>query len=111
MNGWFIPQSRLLVMTTHAYATARLPELLARYRRPEVSLGSVLCDDHPPTDVALTVIDSDLWVVTVTFGELRQRSERLAAAFAAMGVERGDRIATLMGKSADLVTTLLAIWR
>lgn len=98
-------------MTTHAHATARLHELLERYRRPAVSLGSVLCDDHPTTDIALTVVGSDLGVETVTFGELRQRSERLAVGLAALGLERGDRVATLMGKSADLVTTLLAVWR
>jgi acetyl-CoA synthetase len=94
-----------------APAERRLDELLETYGGPAISLASVLCDDHPGSDVAIAVVGGELDVSTVTFGELRDRSERLAAAFAAMGVERGTRVATLMGKSADLVTTLLAIWR
>src|SRR5699024_2357928 len=41
----------------------------------------------------------------------RTRSERGAAALAELGVGAGDAVATLMGKSADLVCTLLSIWR
>jgi acetyl-CoA synthetase len=94
-----------------APAERRLDELLGFYGGPIVSLASVLCDNHPDSDVAITVVGADLDVSTVTFGELRERSERLAASLASMGVERGTRVATLMGKSADLVTTLMAIWR
>src|SRR5699024_5346779 len=44
-------------------------------------------------------------------GELRQRSECFAAALADRGVQQGDRVATLLGKSADLLTAMLGIWR
>lgn len=92
-------------------AERRLADLLHQYGGASLSLGSALCDNHPESDVAVTVVDGDLDVDTITFGELRDRSMRLAAAFASLGVERGTRVATLMGKSADLVATLLAIWR
>jgi acetyl-CoA synthetase len=36
---------------------------------------------------------------------------RLAAALAELGVGPGDAVGKLMGKSAELVVTLLAIWR
>src|SRR5205823_317006 len=45
------------------------------------------------------------------FGELRESSARLAQGLAGLGVGTGDRVATLMGKSADLVISVLAIWR
>src|SRR5699024_5633773 len=47
----------------------------------------------------------------ITYGELRTRSEQVASALAALGVGEGDRVATLMSKSADLVFTLVGIWR
>jgi acetyl-CoA synthetase len=70
-----------------------------------------LCDDHPTGDVALRIVEGDLSTHEVTYGEIRERSERFAAALADLGVAPGDRVATLMGKSSDLVTVLLGIWR
>ena len=35
----------------------------------------------------------------VTYGELRQESERFAAVLKGLGIGPGDRVATLMGKS------------
>jgi acetyl-CoA synthetase len=89
----------------------RLRELLGEYESTEVCLADALCDRHPADDLALTIVAQDLSTRGVTYGELRQRSERLAAAFAGLGIGPGDRVGTLMGKSLDLVTVLLAIWR
>jgi acetyl-CoA synthetase len=89
----------------------RLRELLDRYGGPDVSLAGALCDDHPEGDVALRIVAADLSTHEVTYGELRERSERFAAALADLGVGPGDRVATLMGKSLDLVTAVLGIWR
>jgi acetyl-CoA synthetase len=92
-------------------AEARVRELVARWSGPEVSLAAGLCDDHPADAVAFTLVEPGLQVRDLTFGELRDRSERFASALADMGVGPGDRVATLMGKSVDLVTVLLGIWR
>jgi acetyl-CoA synthetase len=70
-----------------------------------------LCDEHPAGDVALRIVDGDLSTYEVTYRELRERSERFAAGLADLDVGPGDRVATLMGKSLDLVTTVLGIWR
>jgi len=61
--------------------------------------------------VAVTVVESDLSARDLTYGELRERSSRLAAALADLGVGPGDAVGTLMGKSVELVVTVLAIWR
>jgi fatty-acyl-CoA synthase len=45
---------------------------------------------------------------TVTYRELDDRSEALAAALLASGLERGDRVATLTGNSPEHVETLFA---
>ncbi|MFI6568901.1 AMP-binding protein [Nocardia fluminea] len=90
---------------------ARVNDLLADYDRPEACAADLLCDRHPAGQIAFTVIESDLRAYELTYGELRERSARFAAALAELGVEPGDRVATLMGKSVELVVALLGIWR
>ncbi|WP_330249385.1 AMP-binding protein [Nocardia sp. NBC_00565] len=90
---------------------ARVRELLEIYDGPDASAAELLCDRHPADRVAFTIVDPDLTSTDLTYGELRKRSQRFAAALADLGVEPGDRVATLMSKSADLVIALLGIWR
>lgn len=89
----------------------RVEELLALYGSPEACAAELLCDRHPEDAVAFTVIGADLSAEDLTYGRLRRDSARFAAALAGLGVGRGDAVATLMGKSADLVVALLGIWR
>lgn len=95
--------------------TDRVGELLARYDRPDASAADLLCDRHPAGAVAFTVIEADaagdLVSVDLTYGHLREQSSRFAAALADLGVDPGDRVATLMSKSAELVIAALGIWR
>jgi acetyl-CoA synthetase len=86
-------------------------ELLSTYGAADADAVELLCRRHPAGAVAFTVIAADLSGRDVTFGELDKASGRFAAALAALGVSAGDRVATLMGKSAELVTALLGIWR
>ncbi|MET8052645.1 AMP-binding protein [Streptosporangium sp. NPDC005286] len=86
-------------------------ELLSVYDQPDANAVELLCRRHPSGAVAFTVIEPDLSSRDVTFGELEEASGRFAAGLAALGVSAGDRVATLMGKSAELVIVLLGIWR
>ncbi|KAA0916575.1 AMP-binding protein [Dietzia sp. ANT_WB102] len=86
-------------------------QLLAIYDVPGASAAEFLCDRHDPEAVAFTVINPDLSARDITYGELRTESEKVAAALAELGVGVGDRVATLMSKSVDLVFTLMGIWR
>lgn len=90
---------------------ARVRELLETYDGPDASAADLLCDRHPADRVAFTIVDPDLTSTDLTYGELRERSQRCTVALADLGVEPGDRVATLMAKSADLVVALLGIWR
>jgi acetyl-CoA synthetase len=90
---------------------ARVRELLERYDGPGACAAELLCDRHSEAEVAFTVVDADLSSTDLTYGELRERSARFAAALAEQGVGPGDRVATLMAKSVDLVVALLGIWR
>ena len=90
---------------------ARVAELLTTFDADGLDLGSLLCDRHPAGEVAFTVVQPDLSTYDLTYAELGDRSRRFAAALADLGVRPGDRVATLMGKSADLLTAILGIWR
>ncbi|WP_125609582.1 AMP-binding protein [Specibacter cremeus] len=89
----------------------RVRELVDTFGSRTACAAELLCDRHPAEAIAFTVIEADLSHADITFGTLRDRSERLAAALVGLGVKPGDAVATLMGKSADLVVALLGIWR
>jgi acetyl-CoA synthetase len=74
-------------------------------------VAGLLCDQHPAERPAFTVVDGAGGASTLTYGELAADSHRCARALQELGVGPGDRVATLMGKSTDLVTVILAIWR
>ncbi|QWF80026.1 AMP-binding protein [Amycolatopsis sp. CA-230715] len=86
-------------------------DLLATYGAADANATDLLCRRHPADAVAFTVVDADLGHRDLTYGELDAASGRFAARLAADGVRAGDRVATLMGKSAELVVAVLAIWR
>jgi acetyl-CoA synthetase len=71
----------------------------------------LLCDRHFADNVAFTVIEADLSRRDLTYGFLREESTKFAAALSRLGIDAGDRVGVLMGKSAELVITLLGIWR
>ncbi|NYG59831.1 acetyl-CoA synthetase [Nocardioides daedukensis] len=98
-------------MTPDARPEVRVAELLATFDAADVDLGALLCDDHPADGVAFTVVQPDLTRVDISYGDLSERSRRFAAFLAAEGVRPGDRVATLMGKSADLAGVVMGIWR
>jgi acetyl-CoA synthetase len=89
----------------------RVSELVGVFSAPDADAAWLLCDRHQPESVAFTLVESDGLRADLTYGELRERSERFAGVLMSLGVGPGDRVATLMGKSADLVTVLLGIWR
>jgi acetyl-CoA synthetase len=94
-----------------AVVERRVAELVAEYGSADACPGALLCDRHQRDAVAFTVVEPDLSYRELTFAELGEKSARFAAGLASLGVGPGDAVATLMGKSADLVVALLGIWR
>lgn len=85
--------------------------LLARFGAPDACAARLLCDDHPPGDVAFTVAESDLSSRDLSFEELGRESAAFAAALADLSIGPGDRVGVLMSRSIELVVALLGIWR
>ncbi|KOX12660.1 AMP-binding protein [Nocardiopsis sp. NRRL B-16309] len=92
-------------------AADRVCELNATFTAPTLNVAWLLCDQHPADRVCFTVVESTGEAATLTFGDLAADSHRYARALQGLGVGPGDRVATLMGKSTDLITVILAIWR
>ncbi|WP_163746204.1 AMP-binding protein [Mycolicibacterium helvum] len=87
---------------------------LTRYGVPSANATELLLDRHNPADTAFIELHLDgdsLVAEQLTYGDLGDRSKRLASALAARGVGRGDAVGVLMGKRSELVVTLLAILR
>lgn len=85
--------------------------LMQVYGAPDADVTELLLGRHPADAIAFTVIEPDLSSRDLSFGDLAEASARFAAGLAALGVCRDDRVATLMGKSAELLIASLGIWR
>ena len=68
-------------------------------------------DAAPPRERALVAIDAEGDRRELTFGEVAERSARMAGALAQRGVGRGDVVMTVIGSTPDWVLTLLACFR
>jgi len=88
-------------------------DLVSRFRWdiPErFNIGVACADGHAPGKPA--IIDwSGEEPVTLTFGELSEKSNRFAAALANLGVQRGDRVAILLPQCFQTPIAHLAIYK
>jgi long-chain acyl-CoA synthetase len=89
-----------------AHYDAGVPPTLAPY--PARTLLDYLADAarERPNDPALLFKGA-----TVTYGALEQLSDACAAAFAALGVRRGDRVALLLPNCPQFFIAELAAWK
>lgn len=89
----------------------QLQDWMDTYGVANADVAYLLCDRHPSEATAFTVVAPDLSSYGVTYGELEDRSRRLATVLAAEGIEQGSRVPVLLGKRPELAVALLALWR
>ena len=68
-------------------------------------------DGADPRRLALVAVARDGERREISFGEVADRSARLAGALAARGVGRGDVVMTLIGNRPEWVYAMVACWR
>lgn len=95
----------------HPDIVAEVEELRRRFAGADLCLAEVLCDSRPAADTAFVCVDERLDPYRLTFGELADRSKRLAALLRELGVGRGSRVGVLMEKTRQLPIVLMALWR
>ena len=89
----------------------RVNELINKYSNSPNSVQYLLCDQYPPNKLAYKIINENMEEYNLSYGELKTQSTLIANGLKKRGIKKGDRIATLMGKSKEYIVTLLAIWR
>ena len=98
-------------MDTSEKITLRVSELIDKYSNSSNSVQYLLCDQYPPNKLAYKIINENMEEYDLSYGELKTQSTLIANGLKKRGIKKGDRIATLMGKSKEYLITLLAIWR
>ena len=78
----------------------------------ELNIAHEACDRHAEEGgVGFAWVDTDGELTEYTFAELRDASNRVANALTELGVERGDRVATLLPKIPETIVTVLGVWK
>ncbi|KAA0698516.1 AMP-dependent synthetase [Neorhizobium sp. P12A] len=78
------------------------------------NIGDVICDAwaaREPDRVCLQHFDPGGRHSSLTYGELKDRSDSLANALLALGIKRGDRVALLLPQSFETVVAHAAIYK
>src|SRR5688572_11348118 len=76
-----------------------------------MSFARDVVDAAEPSRLALVAIGRDGERREIAFGEVADRSARLAGALAARGVRRGDIVMTVVGNRPEWAYAMLACWR
>ncbi|MBA3474129.1 MAG: AMP-binding protein [Rubrobacter sp.] len=92
---------------------AQVREWLSAYSGESVTVAELLCDRFAGDGekVALYYEDGEGREEELTFARLRELSALFAGVLRELGVDKGDRVATLLPKSPELMIALLGIWR
>ena len=92
-------------------------ELYREFRWPKLArynIGVDVCDkwaESDPGRLAILNVRADGTTETITFGWLRETSNRLANTLAAHGVARGDRVAMLLPQTPEAAAGHVAIYK
>lgn len=83
-----------------------------RWEVPErYNLAVDICDRHPREKLAMVHEHHGGEVREVTWGELQDRANQAANVLAALGVERGDRVAVVLPPTPDTAAIFFASWK
>ena len=84
------------------------------WRIPEhYNIGVDVCDKHTDRTLkpALLLENADGRSYSVSFGELKSRSDRFANALRGLGVNRGDRVAIILPQREETVIAHIAVYK
>jgi acetyl-CoA synthetase len=77
------------------------------------NIGIDVCDKHAHRlgDTALFLENADGRAYSVTFGELKKRSDQFANALRGLGVAKGDRVAIVLPQREETVIAHIAVYK
>jgi acetyl-CoA synthetase len=102
----------MMQISSREEALEQALQWLEQYGGPDICLAELLCDRHAgdPEKVALVYEDA-AGESTHTFAEMRDLSAKFAGVLRSLGVAKGDRVATLLPKTPELMIATLGLWR
>jgi acetyl-CoA synthetase len=74
------------------------------------NIGTACADVHAATSLALIEV-TDEGTREYTFGQVAERSNRLANGLASLGIARGDRVGILLPQGLDVAVSHLAVYK
>ncbi|TMJ31648.1 MAG: acyl-CoA synthetase, partial [Alphaproteobacteria bacterium] len=80
----------------------------------QYNIGVDVCDlwaEHEPRRAAVLELRADGGIDEISYGALRESSNRLANVLAAHGISRGDRVAILLPQGHIVAATHIAIYK
>src|ERR671935_1465214 len=101
-------------MSHRRYRLGSYDEMCARHRwdvPPRYNIATDVCDKHPRDRLAMIWEDWRGNERKVQFGELQDLSAKFANALEAHGVERGDRVATLLPSLPETAAVFLGTYK
>ena len=101
-------------MSLRKYEVGSYEEMRAahRWEVPErYNIAHDVCDKHDPDRLAMVWEDWEGNERRVSFGELQELSNRFANVLEAVGVERGDRVATLLPSLPETAAVFLGTYK
>ena len=103
----------MMLLSSQEETRVQVQAWLREYGGPDVAVARLLCDRHAqdPERMALWYEDAAGKEARYTFAELRDLSARCAGVLQSLGVSKGDRVATLLPKTPELLIATLALWR
>ncbi len=105
-------ESRRLIAPGQSWAEMRAG---FRWDIPEnFNISERCCDSWAlaePGRVALTHVAADGQAQDWSYGDLKAASDKLAASFRAQGVEKGDRVAVLLGQGPEVLISHFAAYK
>ncbi len=100
------------MLTPHPGMTYQSLTESFEWRIPErFNLGAACADRQDPTGTALVTVNRSGVATRHTFGQLADRSSRLAGGLAKLGIGAGDRVAIIAPQSVEVGVAHLALWK
>ena len=117
-TGAALPHSFARMYAPHVLPGERVYDALChsfRWRIPaHYNIGIDVCDswaEREPAGPALLNLCADGIIEEVTYGALRESSNRLANVLAARGIGRGERVAILLPQQPAVAVSHIAIYK
>jgi len=76
-----------------------------------INLGQTIIDRQPADRVALRWIGEDRSTASLTYGDLRSLSNKVANLLRSLGVGKGDRIAGILPRVPETIPVMLGAWK